>query len=160
MATKTYGIWGLQAAVYPLTVDGVTVRASFKGGITDPLRQRPAQLVTNDPLVQLVIEKHPLFKSGRIKLLTVYGPIVNEKEKNKVMEKAKTSKGKATSKTINSNMFETESGYKVYPDVKTSGDAANVLLDLGVSMKDLKDETAILDKAIDLKIQFPNYGKK
>lgn len=160
MATKTYGIWGLQAAVFPMTVDGVTVKASFKGGVTDPNRPRPAQLVTDNPLVQLVIEKHPMFLAGRIKLLTTFGATVAKKEKIKeVVEKSVKTKGKLTSKTIQKNMVVSEEGYKVFPDVKTAGEAANVLLGLGVSMTNLKAENDILDKAIELKIQFPNYGK-
>jgi hypothetical protein len=44
-----------------------------------------------------------------------------------------------------------------YPDAKNLGDVTNILLSLGVSMNDLRDEDTILKAAGDMKLYFPNY---
>ena len=48
-------------------------------------------------------------------------------------------------------------GMTAYPDAKTIGDVTNILLSLGVSMAELRDEDSILKAAGDMKLYFPNY---
>lgn len=161
MVNKTYGVDGKTAVRWPLKnpTGEVTFVATFRNGCLDEKQKRPATLSTTDPVAQLIIENHRLFKIGVIRLISTSG-VAEPMKTAEVNAEVKKSAGrkKNSDRTVVSNAIKDEaSGLITYPDVKTIGDVTNVLLTLGVSMADLRDEDAILKAAADMKLHFPNY---
>lgn len=163
MAIKTYGIDGKTAACLPLynPTKDVKVTLTFRNGCLDEMRKRPATCLVSSPVDQLIIENHPLFKRGVIRLLSVGSTAEPTKtaEINTEVKKASDRKGRAKARTVvSSGMKDEATGFTTYPEVKTLGDVTNVLLSLGVNMANLRDEDEILRVASeDYKLTFPNY---
>lgn len=163
MASKTYGIDGKAACSWPLwnPTHDVKVVLTFRNGCLDEMRKRPATCVVTNPVDQLIIENHPLFKRGIIRLISVGATAepVKTAEINKEVKKAAERKGRAKARTVvSSGMTDEATGFTTYPDVKTIGDVTNVLLSLGANMATLTDENEILRIASeDYKLTFPNY---
>ncbi len=161
MVIKTYGVDGKTAVRWPLKnpTGDVTFIATFRNGCLDEKQKRPATCIVSNPVDQLIIENHRLFKMGIIRLISTSGQAETMKtaEVNKEVKKAAGRKKVAERTVVNNAIKDEASGLTTYPDVKTVGDATNVLLSLGVSMADLRDEDAILKAAADLKLHFPNY---
>ena len=163
MAIKTYGIDGKTAACFPIynPTKDVKVVLTFRNGCLDDLRKRPATCLVTSPVDQIIIENHPLFKRGVIRLISVGSSAESVKtaEINAEVKKAGERKGRAKARTVVSSGLKDEAtGFTTYPEVKTLGDATNVLLSLGVNMANLRDENEILRIATeDYKLTFPNY---
>lgn len=161
MVIKTYGIDGFTAARWPLSnpTGDVTFIATFRNGSLDEKQKRPATCIVSNPVDQLIIENHRLFKAGVIRLISTSGQAETMKtaQVNKAVKKAADKKKSADRTVVNNAIKDENSEYTLYPDVKTIGDATNVLLSLGVSMADLRDEDAIMKAASDMKLTFPNY---
>lgn len=162
MVTKTYGVDGFTMVRWPLSnpTGDVTIMATFRNGCLDDKQKRPATFTTTDPVAQLVIENHRFFKNGRIRLIATSGQAdtVKTSELNTEVKKSSGRKGKTSDRTITSNAVKDEAtGMVAYPDAKNLGDVTNILLSLGVSMNDLRDEDTILKAAGDMKLYFPNY---
>lgn len=163
MAIKTYGIDGKTAACFPLynPTRDVKVVLTFRNGCLDDMKKRPATCIVTNPIDQLIVENHPLFKRGVIRLLSVSNNAETAKtaEINAEVKKSAERKTKAKTRTVVSSALKDEAtGFTTYPDVKTIGDVTNVLLSLGVNMANLRDENEILRVASeDYKLTFPNY---
>ena len=161
MVIKTYGVDGKTAVRWPLKnpTGDVTFIATFRNGCLDEKQKRPATCIVSNPVDQLIIENHRLFKMGIIRLISTSGQAETMKtaQVNAEVKKAAGRKKVAERTVVNNAIKDEASGLTTYPDVKTVGDATNVLLSLGVSMADLRDEDAILKAAGDLKLHFPNY---
>ena len=155
MVIKTYGVDGKTAVRWPLKnpTGDVTFIATFRNGCLDEKQKRPATCIVSNPVDQLIIENHRLFKMGIIRLISTSG----QAETMKTAQVNAEVKKAAGRKKVAERTVVKASGLTTYPDVKTVGDATNVLLSLGVSMADLRDEDAILKAAADLKLHFPNY---
>ena len=162
MVNKTYGVDGMTMVRWPLSnpTGDVKVMITFRNGCLDDKQKRPATFSTTDPVTQLIIENHRLFKIGRIRLIatsalaeTVRTPELNEKTKKAAGKKSKTS----DRTIVNSGIKDEATGMTAYPEAKTLGDVTNILLSLGVKMDELRDEDSILRAAGDMKLYFPNY---
>ena len=163
MASKTYGIDGKTAVSWPLwnPTHDVKVVLTFRNGCLDEMRKRPATCTVTSPVDQLIIENHPLFKRGVIRLISVgsTAEVVKTAEINKEVKKVSERKGRAKARTVVSRAVTDEAtGLTTYSEVKTLGDVTNVLLSLGANMATLRDEDEILRVATeDYKLTFPNY---
>lgn len=163
MASKTYGIDGKTAVSWPLwnPTHDVKVVLTFRNGCLDEMRKRPATCTVTSPVDQLIIENHPLFKRGVIRLISVgsTAEVAKTAEINKEVKKVAERKGRAKARTVVSSAVTDEAtGLTTYPEVKTLGDVTNVLLSLGANMAQLRDEDEILRVATeDYNLTFPNY---
>ena len=163
MASKTYGIDGKTAVSWPLwnPTHDVKVVLTFRNGCLDEMRKRPATCTVTSPVDQLIIENHPLFKRGIIRLISVgsTAEVARTAEINKEVKKVAERKGRAKARTVVSSAVTDEAtGLTTYPEVKTLGDVTNVLLSLGANMAKLTDEDEILRVATeDYNLTFPNY---
>lgn len=162
MAIKTYGVDGFVARsmIVANPTGDVKFRLDFRNGNLDKLQKRPATCIVSNPVEQVVIENHPLFKKGIIRLISVGGTAdtVKTSEVNNEVKKVRDRKGRASARTTVATALKDEAtGFTTYPEVKTLGDVTNVLLSLGVNMAELRDEDAILKTAGDMKLTFPNY---
>lgn len=162
MAIKTYGVDGFVARsmIVANPTGDVKFRLDFRNGNLDKLQKRPATCIVSNPVEQVVIENHPLFKKGIIRLISVGGTAdtVKTSEVNNEVRKVRDRKGRASARTTVATALKDEAtGFTTYPEVKTLGDVTNVLLSLGVNMAELRDEDAILKTAADMKLTFPNY---
>ena len=163
MAIKVYGIDGKTAACWPISNPTGDVRfvMTFRNGCLDDMRKRPATCTVTDPVEQVIIENHQLFRRGIIRLISVSAPAESAKtaEINNESKKAATRKNNTSDRTvINTALKDEATGFTTYPEVKTLGDVTNVLLSLGVNMSALRDENEILRVASeDYKLTFPNY---
>lgn len=166
MAIKTYGIDGKTAVSWPLWngTHDVKFVATFRNGCLDDMKKRPATCVVNNPVDQLIVENHPLFKRGVIRLLSVSATPETAKTAEINKETKRVRERKSDSKTsdrtkIGTALKDENTGFTTYPEVKTLGDVTNVLLSLGANMSQLRDENEILRIATDdYKLTFPNYG--
>lgn len=164
MAIKTYGIDGKTAACWPISnpTGDVKFKLTFRNGCLDDMKKRPATAIVTDPVQQVIIENHPYFKRGVIRLISSSAPVEVAKtaEINKEVKKAKERKSdKTTDRTkLNTALYDENTGFTTYPEVKTIGDVTNVLLSLGANMAQLREEEDILRTATeDYKLTFPNY---
>lgn len=163
MASKTYGIDGFTAKCFPIwnPTKDVKVVLTFRNGCLDEMRKRPATCTVTSPVDQLIIENHPLFRRGVIRLVSVgsTAEVAKTAEINKEVKKAADRKTRAKARTVvSSGVTDEATGMTVYSEVKTLGDVTNVLLSLGANMAQLRDEDEILRVATeDYKLIFPNY---
>lgn len=162
MVTKTYGVDGFTMVHWKLSnpTGDVTINATFRNGCLDEKQKRPATLIVTDPVDQLIIENHRLFKIGRIRLIATSGEpeVVKPAEVAKKTKEAAGRKGKVSERTVvNTAVKDEATGMTAYPEAKTIGDVTNILLSLGVKMDELRDEDSILKAAGDMKLYFPNY---
>ena len=163
MASKTYGIDGKTAVSWPLwnPTHDVKVVLTFRNGCLDEMRKRPATCVVTNPVDQLIVENHPLFRRGVIRLISVgaTAEVAKTAEINKEVKKAAERKSRARVRTVvSSGITDEATGLTTYPEVKTLGDVTNVLLTLGANMETLRDENEILRIATEeYKLIFPNY---
>ena len=163
MAIKVYGIDGKTAACWPISNPTGDVRftMTFRNGCLDDMRKRPATCTVTDPVEQVIIENHSLFRRGIIRLISVSAPAEAAKtaDINAENKKAAARKNKQSDRTvINTALKDEATGFTTYPEVKTLGDVTNVLLSLGANMSALRDENEILRVASeDYKLTFPNY---
>ena len=182
--TKTYGIKNTVETSLLFKAGNSTVRANFSGGVLDPKRNRPATLTTSNQIAQTVIENSGMFLSGRIFLVSSSGAPAKREVKREDTQFNKTEsvhlaeEPKIEPLKKQPNRFKTkaekaaeeaakaaaeaasDADGNTYPDVKTIGDAVNVLLDLGVKAGELKTEMDVLGAAKDKGVIFPNLSLK
>lgn len=101
----------------------------FSKGAVSGVCYRAASFTTDDKEVQDAIEKRDLFLNGQIQIAEVYG---EEKE----------------TKPASSNEAE---------EVTTLQEARKYLLEKGATMEELQNKAAVLEKAKELNISFPNW---
>jgi len=163
MAIKVYGVDGKTAVCWPISNPTGDVRftLTFRNGCLDDMRKRPATCTVTDPVEQVIIENHKLFKRGVIRLVSIgaTSDTARTAEINAEVKKAAARKSKQSDRTVTGTaLTDQATGLTTYPEVKTLGDVTNVLLSLGANMAALRDEDEILRIATeDYKLTFPNY---
>lgn len=66
--TKTYAVTGYMEYVAAIPVHaGKTVEIRFAGGKQNGYGISPARFTTSDPVLQRLIERSPLFRTGKIR---------------------------------------------------------------------------------------------
>lgn len=132
---KKYGVFGLLEYHAVLPLGGGSVRVDFKHGSISARGIDPATFTTENEVVQQLIEDSDKFKSGRIKLIEkrVIGVVKDESE--------------------------SAPDELSYPDVKNSQMAKEVLMGepYKVTLAELPNKEAILAKAEELHVVFPNW---
>lgn len=125
---KTYGIHGVVERVIAARLGKATMNITFSGGIMDSSGVRPATFTTNKVVEQYVVENHPMFKNGSIK-------VISEIDLEPKKETAKTEK---------------------VEEVKTLQQVRQFLMDMGVPMEELQSKAKVLEIAKEKGITFPN----
>ena len=125
---KTYGIHGVVERVIAARLGKATMNITFSGGIMDSSGVRPATFTSNKVVEQYVVENHPMFKNGSIK-------VISEIDLEPKEETAKTEK---------------------VEEVKTLQQARQFLMDMGVPMEELQSKAKVLEVAKEKGITFPN----
>lgn len=163
MAIKTYGVDGHTAVSWPISnpTGDVKLKLTFRNGCVDDRQKRPATCIVTNPMEQLIIENHSLFKRGIIRLISVSGTaeVAKTAKINEEVKKARDRKGRASARTTSTQALRDEAtGLTTYPEAKTLGDVTNILLSLGANMSTLREEDEILRIATEeYKLVFPNY---
>lgn len=107
-----------------------TMSIAFNGGLIDAAGVRPATFTTKNPFEQKIIENHPEFKNKTIKIV-----------KEVVIQDA----------------AESVIDVLAVDDITTLQDARKFLLEKGATMEELQTKAAVLEKAKELNISFPNW---
>lgn len=126
---KTYGIHGVVERVIAARLGKATINITFSGGIMDSSGVRPATFTTGKVVEQYIVENHPMFKNGSIKVINEI-VVEPEKEQNTVSKVA---------------------------EVTTIQQARQYLLDKGVTMDKLQNKADIKVCAAEMNITFPNW---
>lgn len=129
---KTYGIHGVVERVIAARLGKATMNITFSGGIMDSSGVRPATFTTNKVVEQYVVENHPMYKNGSIK-------VISEIDLEPKKETAKT-----------------EEVEKV-DEVTTLQQARQYLIEKGVSIEKLQNKADIKACAAEMNITFPNW---
>lgn len=125
-----YGIYGAVERVIAVRIGKATMNFTFSGGTLDSSGVLPAVFTTKNLLEQKIVESHPEFKSGAIKVL--YTQDIDE--------------AKAEEKELLS-----------VPEVTSLQQARQYLMDKkGVSMDKLQSKAKVLEAAKEKGITFPN----
>lgn len=137
---KIYEIKGVVECSRVFRIGALTVRCNFSGGAVNESGMVPAIYSTKNPITQVMIENSDSFKSGRIRLQSV---IQEESDKEEKQEDGKP-----------------KDGANDFPEVKNSQMAKDVLMSdpYNVSLAELGNKAAILQKADELNINFPNWN--
>jgi hypothetical protein len=101
----------------------------FSKGAVSGLCYRAASFTTDNKEIQELIEKREEFANGHILIAEVYGE----------PEETKPEKGNAVD------------------DITTLQEARKFLLEKGATMEELQTKSAVLEKAKELNISFPNW---
>ena len=129
MVKKTYGIYGIVERFLSVRLGGGAITFSFTGGSMDSAAIRPATLTTSNDYEQKIIENHPEFKNGRIKLI----------KENKVNKP--------------------EADVTAVESVANIQDARKYLQERGYELKDLASKADVLNVAKEMNVVFPNWNK-
>ena len=100
----------------------------FENGAVSGLGCIPASFTTNNAEVQRLLENRDDFKNGRIRLAAVYGEPEDKKVEGSEAREVTTLQG-----------------------------ARAYLLEQGATMEELQNKVAVLEKAKELNIVFPNW---
>ena len=124
-----YGIYGVVERFVSFKLGKATMTITFSGGAIDSAAVRPATYTSRNAFEQKVIESHPDFKSGAIKVLKEQivedTPVVVETPESKV---------------------------------KTMQQARQYLIERGVPVEVLQNKAAVLEQAEKKGINFPNWS--
>lgn len=132
MKLKTYCIHGFVERYVTARLGKGSMIFHFRDGVIDNSGRQPAVYVTANPVEQSVLENHPEFKSGAIKLMNV-----------KVIEDPKNNQQEDKKVTVDS--------------VTTLVAARQYLLEHGATAEELQNKAAILGYAAKHDIVFPNW---
>ena len=154
---KTYGVTGYTSDSAILPYGNKKLRVNFKNGVVNALRgTEPAIYTTDNQAYQAAIEASAKFKTGKISLI----------RKVLVGTTDETPPGGATDNTDATTIVAEESSSSAvtlaaYPNVKNSQQAKAVLSEApySVALTELGNKTAILAKAEELGVSFPNWRK-
>lgn len=126
-----YGIYGAIERIIAVRIGKATMNITFSGGALDSSGVVPATFVTKNAFEQKVIENHPEFKSGVIKVL--YSQDIDEPK----VEEAK--------KLLS------------VPEVTSLQQARQYLMDnMGVPMEKMQSKAKVLEAAKENGVTFPN----
>lgn len=132
MKQKTYCIYGFIERYVNARLGKGTISFHFENGVMDAAGVLPATYITKNAVEQAIIENHPDFKNGTIKLKDI-----------KVIEEPK--KQEIAKITVES--------------VTTFTEAKKYLLENGATMEELQNKAAVLEYAAKNDIVFPNWIK-
>lgn len=154
--TKTYGIpkvLSVSELIYFNNGRG-SIRVNFEGGIPDDKNDIPATFVTDNEVIQQILEKSPKF--GKVYFR------YNSKGKIIKMEdlETETSATAKTTRTALTKKVASPADATVYEDVETLGQATEVLLELGCPAGELNGPDAILTAMKVYRAKFPNLKVK
>ena len=130
MKQKTYCIYGFIERYVNARLGKGTISFHFENGVMDAAGVLPAIYITKNAVEQAIIENHPDFKNGTIKLKDV--KLIEEPKKQEV---AKI--------TVES--------------VTTFTEAKKYLLENGATMEELQNKAAVYEWAAAHDIVFPNW---
>lgn len=150
---KRYAIYGMveQSCVFPL--GNGQIRVNFQRGSLTTSGVVPATFTTTNSAIQQVIEKSSKFKDGFIKL----------DEEVLYKDTGEEANLEVTNKEGNGDTSGSVHGDTppagTFPDVKNSQQAKDILLGepFNVALVELGNKTAILTKAEELGVSFPNW---
>ena len=128
---KTYGIYGVIERFIAVRLGKATMSIAFNGGLIDASGIRPATYTTKNPFEQKIVENHPEFLNKTIKIIKEQ--VVQELVKGR------------------------EPLVAVIEEITTLQEARKYLLEKGVAMEELQNKAAVLEKAKELNISFPNW---
>lgn len=155
---RTYGIPNIIQASYlfKLNDGAASLRVVFKNGIIDPSMGKPATYKTDNEAIQRIIEDSPLFGKEIFCYDANGKKYVPKREKPVAETPAPVNKGGRPKK----NAEPEEPKDKVFPEVRTIGEAAETLLSLGATAGQLKGTNGIIDTMLELGVVFPNLSLK
>ena len=131
MKLKKYCIYGFIERYVTARLGKGSVSFHFKDGVMDSAGMQPAVYVTSNPVEQAMLENHPDFKNGAIKLVDI-----------KVVEEPKIA----------------EEEQKITAESVTTLTAAKqYLLEQGATVEELQNKAAVFEWAAKNDIVFPNY---
>ena len=130
MKLKKYCIYGFIERYVTARLGKGSVSFHFKDGVIDSAGVQPAVYVTGNPVEQAMLENHPGFKSGAIKLADIQ--VVEEP---KIAEEQKITAESVTTLTA----------------------AKQYLLEHGATLEELQNKAAVFEWAAKNDIVFPNY---
>ena len=137
---KTYAIHGMVEKSCLFSLGRNTVRVDFRHGSVTTAGIQPARFKTSNAVLQFAIENSPKFKRGEIVL-----------EESVKIKEAKQEDSK--------NKKEVEISVDTYPEVTNSQQAKSILMDkYEVSLSELQNKEAILKRAAELNVKFPNWN--
>jgi len=149
MATKVYESFDTSKHVFTVNVKNdagefETKTIIFDGGFNIPFIKK-SFFTTNDPKIQEALEKSKLFNS-----IFRLADVIDEQVTYEVVEDKKDVSTESITET------EVTENQKVYPEVTRVQDAKEVLIELGVSPKLLKNKEEVLSQAKAIGVIFPN----
>lgn len=131
MKLKKYCIYGFIERYVTARLGKGSVSFHFKDGVMDSAGMQPAVYVTGNPVEQAMLENHPDFKNGAIKLADI-----------QVVEEPKIA----------------EEEQKITAESVTTLTAAKqYLLEHGATLEELQNKAAVFEWAAKNDIVFPNY---
>lgn len=136
---KTYGVYGMVEYSMVIGSSGSNIRVDFKHGSMTVRGIEPCTFTTDNEAVQKLIENTEKFKKGHIKIVR--------------------SESVASDKQPEQAPSSTESNPNVYPSVKNSQQARDVLIGEPylVPLSELGNKEAILGVASSVGVSFPNW---
>lgn len=173
---KTYGVFGMVEWSTLVPMGNGNIRIDFTNGCISTRGVDPATFTTDNQVVQIAIESCAKFTSKKIRIISSFQ--IGETEEpvvKKSLEKANTvdNVGNNTLDTEStvpevgeqgttsdiSESGETSGGAGVYPDVKNSQQAKDILMGepYNISLADLGNKAAIQAKAAAIGVSFPNW---
>ncbi len=153
----TYEISGIVERSIVINISKATLRINFEGGSINSDGTIPAKYTTGSEAVQNAIEKCPLFKKGAIKRGTEY-EIEDPDEKDE-------EQGEKTDESDNENPFannndstQGNTNPSIFVEVTNVTSAKEILrAKYDVDLAELQNKDAILAKAAELGVEFPNW---
>lgn len=126
-----YGIYGAIERIIAARIGKATMNITFSGGALDSSGVVPATFATKNAFEQKIVESHPEFKSGAIKVL--YSQDIDEPK----VEEAKE--------------------HLSVPEVTSLQQARQYLMDkMGVPMEKMQSKAKVLEAAKEKGVTFPN----
>lgn len=150
---KTYGIAGINAAVFTITIKGVKMKLNFTGGNANSAKTSYATLRTKNKLVQSAIERLPSF-NRTIKLIAAY----DTDDGTSKPAKEKTGEQHGTAADLDGTIPELGGDEpKPIDGVSNLNEARDYLIKkMNVPYQALNTVEAIKRKASELGVSFPN----
>ena len=143
---KIYGIAGINAAVFTITIKGVKMKLNFTGGNANSAKTSYATLRTKNKLVQSAIERLPSF-NRTIKLIAAYD--TEDGTSKPAKEKTGEQHGTAADLVVDEP--------KPVDGVSNLNEARDYLIKkMNVPYQALNTVEAIKRKASELGVSFPN----
>lgn len=161
---KKYAIYGMieQSSVFPMGTGHV--RVDFRHGSLTTAGIVPATYTTSNPVIQQAIENSPKFKARIIKeiesvLIRDTGTLQVQRGGTQKFDKVVVEITEQDTTSDISESGEISGGAGVYPDVKNSQQAKDILMGepYNIPLADLGNKAAIQAKAAATGVSFPNW---